>query len=158
MIPNPWIILVATALWAASVWHAYDSGGDNRENKMRANYATQLETNIADHNDNARIDREAVAEWAGKNAHAQGVSDGRKAALAELGRNSPPPAGCVTPEPVRLLLNSAIDDANNRTPAPDSVPGAVPAAAETAVGGRTGPAPMGVGSDKAGGRLPGSSR
>lgn len=144
MIPNPYVILAAAALWAASCWYAYVSGETNKENKMRANYATQLETKIADHNDNARIDREAAYEWGERNGAARRKADKTAGRIDQDIRDNPQPASCRLSTPSVGLLNDAVHDANDLTPAPNSVPVAVPNPAGT--DGRGGSNPASVGS------------
>lgn len=143
MIPNPWIILAAAFAWAASCWYAYDSGGDNRENKMRANYATQLETKITEHNEAATRNMQAIQQWADRRGVARGRSDATASAIDADVRDNPPPPVCRLPATTVGLLNNAVRDANDLRPAPNSVPGTVPSPAGTV--GRGGSNPPSVG-------------
>lgn len=155
--PNPWLILGAAALWAASVWYAYDSGGTNRENEMRAAYATQLEAKITEHNEATTRNMQAVQRWAETRGVARGRSDATASAVEADIHDHPLPACKLTADSVGLL-NNAVHDANDLRPSADRVPGAVPDAAGTGGRGRLNPPPVGSLGIKPSGGMPASAR
>ena len=90
----------------------YYKGRTSAENKARAQYATQLEQTIAEHNEDAAIDMLAAAEWGEANAKVRTKYIQIRSAANEATASNPAPANCAL-DPKRFgLLQLAIETAN----------------------------------------------
>lgn len=110
---NPWLLLGAAIVWGLSCWYAYESGGDNRENSIKATYARQLETRISEHNEDALQDMAAAREWGESNGRARARADANSRSLVADIKRKPLVAACDLDAVSLELLKSAVADANN---------------------------------------------
>lgn len=105
---NPWVLLGIGVIWLASVGGAYFKGAQHAEDKARAQYATQLEQTIAEHNADAQIDAEAAFEWGQKSSAAKTKYTEIRSQANEATSASPAPANCNLDDKRWRVLNTAV--------------------------------------------------
>ena len=115
---NPWVLLGLTLFWLFSVAGAYFKGHQAAQADARAQYATELEQTIADHNKQAQIDARQAADAAAKDAAARTRSAMLRNQANEANRAKPLPISCNLDTERFRVLDDAIKAANGSdTPA-----------------------------------------
>ena len=109
---NPWIILGLVIFWMASITGAYFKGSTAAQNEARAHYAAELESAIAQHNENAVIDMQAAAKVAADEAAARTRIAMLRNRTTEVIHAKPLPVSCNLDSDRIGLLTAAIQEAN----------------------------------------------
>ena len=118
---NPWdsarpgILLGLLVFWLASVTGAYFKGSEAAQEAARAQYATQLEATIAEHNADSLIDMESALAWGEANAKAKTRFSEVKNVALEAISAAPLAANCSWDKPSFDALLAAIKESNSDT-------------------------------------------
>ena len=132
MLPNPYILLGLAVFWAVSVGGAYFKGSQHAQDAARAQYATDLESAIAESRENAVIDMQAAREAGERDARARTRTVTVTNEVERVIHAQPAPAVCrLNPDAFRLL-GAAVEIANGADtdpakPMPDAGPKTRPA-------------------------------
>lgn len=110
---NPYVLLGLLVFWLASVTGAYFKGHTAAENAARAQYATELEATIAEHNKNAVIDMQAAAEVAAKESAARTRQAMLRNQTVKVIHEKPSPAVCDLDDGRMQLVAQSVAAANN---------------------------------------------
>lgn len=108
----PWILLGLLIFWLASVSGAYYKGHTAAQEAARAQYATQLEQSIAEHNENAVIDAQAAREAGERSAKARTRTVTITNEVERVIHEKPAPAVCRLTADTFSLLTVAVQVAN----------------------------------------------
>lgn len=117
MLPNPWILVGLLVFWLSTLAGAYWKGHTAAQDSARAQYATDLEATIAEHNANAEIDAQAALEWGQANARVRTEYVTIRSAANAATQNNPAVPACNLDTGRMQSLAAAISAANKQSPA-----------------------------------------
>lgn len=107
---NPWVLLGATVLWAASCAYSYISGSKHAADAAKAAYAVSLQAKIAAAHAQGVADVQAEAKESDERQKTRIEYRDRIQKVTEVIHADP--TGCPLPDGYRVRLNGAIDAAN----------------------------------------------
>jgi len=110
---NPYLIIGLIVFWLASVGGAYFKGHTAAQDAARAQYATELEATIKQHNANTLIDMQAAADVAAKEAAARTRTAMLRNQTTKVIYEKPMPVSCNYDDGRMQLVAAAVAAANN---------------------------------------------
>jgi hypothetical protein len=109
---NPWVLLAIVLAIGTAGATGYYKGHTAAQDAARAQFATELEATIAEHNANAAIDMQAAADNAAREAAARTRTAMLRGRANEITVAKPMPVSCNLDSDRFGLLVAAVKEAN----------------------------------------------